>query len=39
MGKVIDVAQPGDVLVFDNGGKEISTWGGLASTAAKDKGD
>jgi regulator of RNase E activity RraA len=28
MGKVIDTAQPGDVLVFDNSGKEISTWGG-----------
>lgn len=38
MGKVIDNAQPGDVLVFDNGGKEISTWGGMASTAAKVKG-
>jgi regulator of RNase E activity RraA len=37
MGKIIDTAQPGDVLVFDNGGKEISTWGGLASTAAKLK--
>ncbi len=38
MGKVIDTAEPGDVLVFDNSGKEISTWGGLASTAAKVKG-
>ena len=38
MGKLIDMAQPGDVLVFDNSGKEISTWGGLASTAAKEKG-
>ena len=38
MGKVIDNAQPGDVLVFDNSGKEISTWGGMASTAAKVKG-
>jgi regulator of RNase E activity RraA len=38
IGKVIDYAKPGDVLVFDNGGKEISTWGGLASTAAKIKG-
>jgi 3-hexulose-6-phosphate synthase / 6-phospho-3-hexuloisomerase len=38
IGKVIDVAQPGDILVFDNGGKEISTWGGLAATAAKVKG-
>lgn len=36
--KLLDAAQPGDVLVFDNGGKEISTWGGLASTAAKEKG-
>jgi regulator of RNase E activity RraA len=36
--RVIDLAQPGDVLVFDNGGKEISTWGGLASNAAKMKG-
>lgn len=36
--KVIDFTEPGDVLVFDNGGKEISTWGGLASTAAKVKG-
>jgi 3-hexulose-6-phosphate synthase / 6-phospho-3-hexuloisomerase len=38
MGKVIDTAQQGDVLVFDNAGKEISTWGGMASTAAKVKG-
>ena len=38
MGKLIDMAQPGDVLVFDNSGREISTWGGLASTAAKEKG-
>jgi regulator of RNase E activity RraA len=35
--EVIDLAEAGDVLVFDNGGKEISTWGGLASTAAKVK--
>lgn len=38
MGKVIDTAQPGDVLVFDNAGHEISTWGGMASTAAQVKG-
>ncbi|MEN6437159.1 MAG: RraA family protein [Syntrophobacter sp.] len=38
MGKVIDTAHPGDVLVFDNAGMEISTWGGMASTAAKVKG-
>jgi regulator of RNase E activity RraA len=36
--RVIDHAQAGDVIVFDNGGREISTWGGLASTAAKTKG-
>jgi len=36
--KVIDFAETGDVLVFDNAGKEVSTWGGLASTAAKVKG-
>ncbi|KPK95147.1 MAG: hypothetical protein AMJ94_00365 [Deltaproteobacteria bacterium SM23_61] len=35
---IIDAAQPGDILVFDNSGKEISTWGDLASTAAKEKG-
>ncbi len=36
--KILDGAQAGDVLVFDNSGKEISTWGGLASLAAKEKG-
>ncbi len=35
---ILDFAEPGDVLVFDNTGLEISTWGGLASTAAKVKG-
>jgi regulator of RNase E activity RraA len=38
IGRIIDYGKPGDVLVFDNGGKEISTWGGLASTAAKIRG-
>ncbi|HSR10214.1 MAG TPA: RraA family protein [Thermodesulfobacteriota bacterium] len=38
MSKLLDAAQAGDVLVFDNSGKEISTWGGLASTAAQEKG-
>ena len=38
IGRVIEYGKPGDVLVFDNGGKAISTWGGLASTAAKIKG-
>ena len=38
IGTVIESAETGDVLVFDNAGKEISTWGGLATTAAKAKG-
>lgn len=38
VGRVIEYCKPGDVLVFDNGGREISTWGGLASTAAKIRG-
>jgi regulator of RNase E activity RraA len=38
VGRVIDAAQAEDVLVFDNSGKEISTWGGLAAKAAKIKG-
>lgn len=38
IGQVIDFAKPGDVLVFDNRGKKVSTWGGLASAAAKIKG-
>jgi len=38
IGTVIDSTAAGDVLVFDNAGKEISTWGGLATTAAKARG-
>ena len=38
IGRVIDYGKPGDVLVFDNAGKAISTWGGLASTAAQIRG-
>ncbi len=38
IGTVIESAELGDVLVFDNAGKEISTWGGLATTAAKVRG-
>ena len=38
IGTVIESAESGDVLVFDNAGKEISTWGGLATTAAKVRG-
>jgi regulator of RNase E activity RraA len=35
----IEAAQPGDVIVIDNGGKlEFSTWGGLLSLSAKLKG-
>ena len=36
--QVIDYAEPGDVLVFDNGGMQISSWGGVVSVAAKAKG-
>ena len=38
IGTVIDSAETGDVIVFDNAGKEISTWGGLATTAARERG-
>ena len=35
----IDVAQPGDVIVIDNGGRpDTSCWGGLLALAAKTKG-
>lgn len=38
VGHLIDAAGPGEVLVVDNGGHAISTWGGLATYAAKLKG-
>jgi len=38
VGEMIDAARPGDVVVVDNGGQPVSTWGGLASYAAKVKG-
>ena len=38
VGKVIDAARPGDVLVIDNGGHCASTFGGLATLAAKLRG-
>lgn len=38
VGHIIDAAAPGDVLVVDNGGHPVSTWGGMASYAAKLKG-
>ncbi|MCL4767316.1 MAG: hypothetical protein KJZ80_13880 [Hyphomicrobiaceae bacterium] len=38
VGHMIDAAGPGDVLVVDSGGRAVSTWGGLATFAAKVKG-
>jgi regulator of RNase E activity RraA len=38
VGGMIDAAKNGDVVVVDNGGQPVSTWGGLASYAAKLKG-
>ena len=38
VGAMIDAAQRGDVIVIDGGGCRYSTWGGMASFAAKFKG-
>lgn len=38
VGAMIDAAAPGDIIVIDNGGKAISTFGGLATLAASVKG-
>lgn len=38
LGAVIDTAKNGDVIVIDNGGQQVSTWGGIASLAAKKGG-
>lgn len=38
LGPIIDLAQVGDVIVIDNGGQQVSTWGGIASMAAKMRG-
>ncbi len=38
VGAMIDAAAPGDVIVVDMGGAACSTWGGMASLAAKIKG-
>jgi regulator of RNase E activity RraA len=38
VGEVIDATPAGDVLVIDNGGHCVSTFGGLATLAAKLKG-
>ncbi|MEM8744922.1 MAG: RraA family protein, partial [Pseudomonadota bacterium] len=38
VGAMIDAARKGDVIVVDCAGAEASTWGGMASLAAKLKG-
>lgn len=38
VGAIIDTAGPGDVIVVAAGGARASTWGGMASLAAKKKG-
>lgn len=38
IGTVIDSAQDGDIIVIDNGGQQVSTWGGMASVAARLRG-
>lgn len=38
VGQMIDAASPGDIIVIDNGGQCVSTWGGLATLAARLKG-
>ena len=38
VGAIIDAASAGDVIVIDMGGAHCSTWGGIASLAAKQKG-
>ena len=38
VGAMIDAASAGDVIVVESGGVAYSTWGGMASYAAKFKG-
>ncbi|MBV1895699.1 MAG: RraA family protein [Rhodobacteraceae bacterium] len=38
VGAMIDAARKGDIIVVDGGGCQYSTWGGMASYAAKLKG-
>ncbi|MGA2959559.1 MAG: RraA family protein [Thermodesulfobacteriota bacterium] len=38
LGQVIDSAQDGHVIMIDNGGQQVSTWGGIASFAAQKRG-
>ena len=38
IGAIIDAANSGDMIVISGGGARVSTWGGMASFAAKKKG-
>lgn len=38
VGRIIDAADPGEIVVIANGGNCVSSWGGTASYAAKLKG-
>lgn len=38
VGEIIEAAGPGEVIVIDNGGAPVSTFGGMASYAARLKG-
>lgn len=38
LGAVVDGAAAGDVIVIDNGGQQVSTWGGVAAFAASRRG-
>lgn len=38
LGAVVDRVAPLDVVVIDNAGQQVSTWGGVASVAAKHRG-
>lgn len=38
LGTVVDRIAPLDVVVIDNGGQQVSTWGGVASVAAVQNG-
>src|SRR3546814_894363 len=38
LGRAVDGADAGDVVAIDNGGQQVSTWGGVASYAAHKRG-
>ncbi len=38
LGAVVDRVESLDVVVIDNAGQQVSTWGGIASLAAKERG-